>query len=173
MPVILVLVAIVTAAALALFVFPQTKGNKALTVTREPSVASAPAAQEVPGTAKIRLRAHRALTSASSGAARHPARTPATGRPASVRLEVLADARVWICLQNQRGQLPINGQILPAGAVSPQFVSPAFRIFLGNGSVRLRVDGRVQSIPASSNPVAYSVSQRGVAVLQPATVEPC
>ncbi|HYB30135.1 MAG TPA: hypothetical protein VEF89_26245 [Solirubrobacteraceae bacterium] len=174
MPVILVLVAIVTAAALALFVFPQAKGNKAGTVTREPSVASAPAAQEVPGTAKIRLRAHRALTSASSGAAaRHPARTPATGRPASVRLEVLADARVWICLQNQRGQLPIDGQILPAGAVSPQFVSPAFRIFLGNGSVRLRVDGRVQSIPASSNPVAYSVSQHGVAVLQPATVEPC
>ena len=172
MPVILILVAIVTAAALVLFVFPQTKVNKA--VTPKPSVASAPAAQEVPGSAKIRLRAHRALTSASSGAAaRHPARTPAAGRPASVRLEVLADARVWICLQNQRGQLPINGQILPAGAVSSQFVSPAFRIFLGNGSVRLRVDGRVQSIPASSNPVAYSVSQRGVAVLRPATVEPC
>ena len=172
MPVILILVAIVTAAALVLFVFPQTKVNKA--VTPKPSVASAPAAQEVPGSAKIRLRAHRALTSASSSAAaRHPARTPAAGRPASVRLEVLADARVWICLQNQRGQLPINGQILPAGAVSPQLVSPAFRIFLGNGSVRLRVDGRVQSIPASSNPVAYSVSQRGVAVLQPATVEPC
>jgi hypothetical protein len=171
-PVILVLVAIVTAAALVLFVFPQTKVNKA--VAPKPSVVSAPAAQEVPGSAKIRLRAHRALTSASSGAAaRHPARTPAAGRPASVRLEVLADARVWICLQNQRGQLPINGQILPAGAVSPQFVSPAFRIFLGNGSVRLRIDGRVQSIPASSNPVAYSVSQRGVAVLQPATVEPC
>jgi hypothetical protein len=171
-PVILILGAIVTAAALVLFVFPQTKVNKG--VTPRPSVVSAPAAQEVPGSAKIRLRAHRALTSASSGAAaRHPARTPAAGRPASVRLEVLADARVWICVQNQRGQLPINGQILPAGAVSPQFVSPAFRIFLGNGSVRLRVDGRVQSVPATSNPVAYSVSQRGVAVLRPATVEPC
>ena len=54
MPVILILVAIVTAAALVLFVFPQTKVNKEVTVTPKPSVVSAPAAQEVPGSAKIR-----------------------------------------------------------------------------------------------------------------------
>jgi hypothetical protein len=170
-PVILVLVAIVTAAALVLFVFPQTKINKAVTVTPKPSSASTPAAHGAPGSGDP--AAHKAPTSAGSGAARHPARTPAAGRPASVRLEVLADARVWACLQDQRGRLLINGQILPAGAVSQQFVSPAFRIFLGNGSVRLRINGRVQSIPPSSNPVAYGVSQRGVAVLQAATVEPC
>ena len=131
MPVILVLVAIVTAAALVLFVFPQTKINKAVTVTPKPSSASTPAAHGAPGSGNP--AAHKAPTSAGSGAARHPARTPAAGRPASVRLEVLADARVWACLQDQRGRLLINGQILPAGAVSQQFVSPAFRIFLGNG----------------------------------------
>jgi hypothetical protein len=170
-PVILVLVAVVTAAALVLFVLPQTKVDNGVTVTPKLPSASTPAANGVPGSAHP--AAHKAPASAGSGAARHPARTPAAGRSASVRLEVLADARVWACLQDQRGRLLINGQILPAGTVSQQFVSPAFRIFLGSGAVRLRIDGRVQSIPPSSNLPAFGVSKRGVAVLKAGTVAPC
>jgi len=163
--VIFVLVAIVAGAAVALFVFVPTRVNTVL-VTSKRSLAGAPAIHGAPDYAQIRLLAHRAPTPVGAGAARHP-------RPATVRLEVLADAPVWICVQDQRGQLPINGQILRTRAVSQQFVSPAFRIFLGNGSVRLRINGRVQSIPPSPNPVAYGVSQRGVAVLPPGTREPC
>jgi hypothetical protein len=163
--VIFALVAIVAGAALALFVFVPTRVNT-VSVTATRSLAGVPAAHGAPGYAKIRLLAHRAPTSVGARAAR---RRP----PASVRLEVLADAPVWICLQDQRGRLPINGQILRAGAVSQQFVSPAFRIFLGDGSVRLRINGRVQSIPPSPNPVAYGVSHRGVAVLPAGTREPC
>jgi hypothetical protein len=170
-PVILVLVAVVTAAALVLFVFPQTKVDKGVTVTPKLPSASTPAANGVPGSAHP--AAHKAPAAAGSGAARHPAHTPAAGRSASVRLEVLADARVWACLQDQRGRLLINGQILPAGTVSQQFVSPAFRIFLGSGAVRLRIDGRVQSLPPSSNLPAFGVSKRGVAVLKAGTVAAC
>ena len=159
------LVAIVAGAALALFVFVPTRVDT-VSITSSRSLARVPAAHEPPGYAKIRLLAHRAPTSVGAGAARHR-------RPAGVRLEVAADASVWICLQDQRGRLPINGQILRAGAVSQQFISPAFRIFLGNGSVRLRINGRVQSIPPSPNPVAYGVSQRGIAVLPAGTREPC
>ncbi len=178
--VILVLFATITAVAAALFVFQQMKVNNAanaVTVTPKPSSASTPAAHG-PGSATHKAPSPKPSSASTPaahgpGSATHKAPSSVTGRPASVHLEVLADARVWICLQDQRGQLPINGQILPAGAVSQQFVSPAFRIFLGNGSVRLRIDGRVHHIPPSSSPAAYRVSQRGVTVLQAATVEPC
>jgi len=163
--VILVLIATVAGAALALFVFVPTRVNTA-SVPSNRSLAAAPAAHGAPDYAKIRLLAHRAPTSVAAGDARHR-------RPASLRLEVLVDAPVWVCLQDQRGRLPINGQILRTGTVTQQFVSPAFRIFLGNGSVRLRINGRVHNIPPSPNPVAYGVSQRGVAVLPTGTRELC
>jgi len=159
------LVAIVAGAALALLVFVPTRVNT-VSASSQRSLAGVSAAHGASDYAKIRLLAHTAPTSVAAGDARHR-------RPASLRLEVLADAPVWVCLQDQRGRLPINGQILRTGTVTQQFVSPAFRIFLGNGSVRLRINGRVHNIPPSPNPVAYGVSQRRVAVLPSRTREPC
>ena len=149
-------VAIVTGAAL--FVLMPARRTTTAPAAAKLSSASTPAAH--------------IASSAGSGAALHPAHTPAAARAAPGRLAVLADARVWICLQDQRGQFPINGQVLPAGAISPQFVSPAFRIFLGNAAVRLRINGHLHSLPPPSpNPPAYAISQRGITRLH--AVERC
>jgi hypothetical protein len=118
--------------------------------------------------------AHGTSTPAGSTAAGHRPRTRApAASPAPVHLEIVAAARVWVCLEDQRGRVLVNGQILDPGVVSDSFVAPAFRIFLGNASVRLRINGQLRSVPSSPDPVAYSVTQRGVVALPAGGTVPC
>jgi SAM-dependent methyltransferase len=113
-------------------------------------------------------------TPAGSTAVGHRPRPHAPAASATpLHLVIVPTAPVWVCLVAQNGPVLINGQLLDPGAVSSSFVAPAFRIFLGNGSVRLRINGRVHSVPSSSEPPAYSVTQHGVVALPAGTTRPC
>lgn len=102
-----------------------------------------------------------------------PHRRRPKAKPTRVSLGVTATAPVWVCLEDQRAHRLINGQTMAAGQASHLYLGTAFRIFLGNGAVRLRINGRERAIPASPNPVGYQVSPRGVTPLPAGSQPPC
>jgi HEAT repeat protein len=154
------LMAIVIGGLLVLAVAPHKNAGKAGPAAPHPS-SVAPSAT------------HGTSTPAGSTAAGH---RPSAHAPAAsatpLHLEIVPTARVWVCLVAQQGRALVKG-ILDPGVVSSSFVAPAFRIFLGNGSVRLRINGQLHSVPSSSDPVAYSVTQRGVLALLSGATAPC
>ncbi len=116
----------------------------------------------------------RTSTPSSSTAARHRRRTGSVAASsAPLRLAIVPTARVWVCLEDERGRVLINGQIFGPGVVTESFVAPSFRIFLGNASIRFRINRQLRSIPSSPDPVAYSLTRRGILALPTSAKVPC
>jgi cytoskeleton protein RodZ len=81
-------------------------------------------------------------------------------RPARVRLTVAPTAAVWVCLENGGGDRLIPGTIIQPGPTRT-FTAKRFRITLGNGSVRLRANGRLFQPPQSAEPQGYEFTRNG------------
>ncbi len=109
----------------------------------------------------------------SGGPAREP-QAPAEAKPVDrggaaekrpthpgVSMQLAANAEVWVCLLDARGQALVNGQILEAGTEEGPFHSGSFTVSFGNGEVSVRIDGREAEIPATSSPIGYSVDSSG------------
>jgi helix-turn-helix protein len=103
----------------------------------------------------------------SGTAANAPAR-PETATPsgsrrtaAGVSLQLTATAEVWVCVIGAGGRRLVDGQILEAGAAAGPFRSDSFTVSFGNGEVTMLIDGERAQIPATSNPIGYSVDPSG------------
>jgi cytoskeleton protein RodZ len=82
-----------------------------------------------------------------------PTRTPS--RPTSVRLTIVPEARVQVCLLSRTGSRLIDGRDLRRGQVR-RFRGRRFRVGFSNGSVHMRVGGRTYAVP-SGGPIGYDV----------------
>jgi hypothetical protein len=80
---------------------------------------------------------------------------------AGVAIELEAQAEVWVCLLDLRGEPLIDGAILEAGAVEGPFRSEGFTAAFGNGEVAIRIDGREADTPPSSSPIGYEIDSEG------------
>jgi cytoskeletal protein RodZ len=90
-----------------------------------------------------------------------------------VRLEVIGGAgSVFACLVDSSGQPRINGATLSQGQSGGPYRSRSFRLLLGNGNARLRVDGKVKTVPDAS-PVAFKISKGSFKRVDPSTVPDC
>lgn len=89
-----------------------------------------------------------------------PARRRRPARPRVVRLTVAPTAVVWVCLVDAGGQRRIPGTEIAPGPPRT-FHSRRFRITLGNGNIRLRVNGRVFQPPQSAEPQGFEFSRSG------------
>jgi hypothetical protein len=153
----LVILALVIAGVVLLLVAPKSKHGKSVRATPGSGFAAnavGPAVHDPPKPAAgSQLRGPRQRLATTTSPRRN------------LRLEVVANRPVWVCLQDARGRLLINGQIVQPGEISGRFASSAFRIFLGNGAVSLRINGRVHPLAPGSNPVGYRITQRAVVAL--------
>ena len=93
------------------------------------------------------------------GDARAEERQRARRRVVSLRL--IATGDVSVCLVDAAGRVRVRDEILTAGQRTELFRSRAFRMVLGNNLVRLRVNGRDRTLPASSEPIARRLTRRG------------
>jgi len=84
-----------------------------------------------------------------SSAQRRPRRT--------VRLSVSATADVWMCIEAAGGRRLIPGQVVSAGTTRT-FRSRRFRTNFGNGSVRLRINGRAFDVPEQAEGIGYVIA---------------
>ncbi len=81
--------------------------------------------------------------------------------PAGISVSLRANAEVWVCLLDARGQPLVDGLILEAGAAAGPFRSGSFTASFGNGEVSMMVDGSEAEIPATSSPIGYSIDPAG------------
>jgi cytoskeleton protein RodZ len=88
-------------------------------------------------------------------------REPATATSPGVEMRLAATAEVWVCVLDDAEKPLVDGQILAEGAEAGPFRAAGYEIALGNGSVRMFVDGRQADVPASSSPVGYRIDPGG------------
>jgi cytoskeleton protein RodZ len=82
-------------------------------------------------------------------------------REAGVSVRLAASGEVWVCVLDARGDAVVDGQILEAGSEKGPFRSGSFTVSFGNGEVSMRIDGREAEIPATSDPIGYSIDSSG------------
>jgi hypothetical protein len=91
-----------------------------------------------------------------------------------VRLRLVPTGPVYVCMTRAGGETVVNGVILQAGSRQPTYRSRRFRVLLGNSEVRLRVNGRTRSVPATGGVIAYEITPPGrVRPLPPASRPNC
>jgi hypothetical protein len=88
-------------------------------------------------------------------------RTGTTAASPVVTLQVVPTGPVYVCLEDAAGRLRVAGVTLRPGARSGTYRSRTFRIRLGNGNARLRVNGRLHDV-VNASPVGYRVTRAGV-----------
>jgi hypothetical protein len=93
--------------------------------------------------------------SGESKQAKSPAAEP------GVALRLTAGAEVWVCLLDAAGEPLVEGAILDEGESAGPFRSRGFEVALGNGSVRMLVDGEPAAVEESSSPVGYAIAPDG------------
>lgn len=79
-----------------------------------------------------------------------------------VALSLKPTAAVYVCLIDATGAKRIPGLTLEPGSyTSRTYHSTRFELLLGNNAVTMYVDGKALSVPASSKPIAYSITSAG------------
>ena len=94
-------------------------------------------------------------------------------RPSKRRVELKSTGEVWVCLLSNRGRALVDGETLAAGESRGPFERRAFEAAFGNGSVRVRVDGKRIGVPASADPIGYAITPRRIKQLDEAERPDC
>jgi cytoskeleton protein RodZ len=82
-------------------------------------------------------------------------------RPAGHSLKLVATGEVWVCLEDGRGRPLVPGRTLLSGATAGPFRSGRFSLALGNGGLKMIVDGKRAALADSSGPVGYAIGSSG------------
>src|SRR4051812_26810517 len=77
--------------------------------------------------------------------------------PTRVNLRLTATQPVFVCLEDATGKALVNGQTLTAGQSTRTYRSGRFRMNLGNGSIRMTVNGKRYSAQNTNSPIGYEV----------------
>ena len=94
-------------------------------------------------------------------------------RPSEVSLELAATGTVWVCLIDESGRALVDGVTLAPGERQGPFRARALKVTLGNGEVRLEVDGRAIQVPQLAEPLGYQITPQAVRELDPAARPTC
>jgi cytoskeleton protein RodZ len=113
-------------------------------------------------------------TSSATAAKRAAAKKKAAAASRLVRLQVIptGPGPVAACLVDASGAARIPGTALQQGGSAGPYRSKRFKLRLGNGNARLRVNGKLRDVPDAS-PVAFRISKGSVKRVDPSTVPDC
>jgi cytoskeleton protein RodZ len=113
-------------------------------------------------------------TRTTTGAANAPAAGTTQRAPARpVRLQIVATGPAYVCLKVGNRTL-IDGRTLQDGDRTATYRARRFRLSLGNANVKLRVNGRVRSVPSSNDSIGLAITaRRGVQPLSKAARAYC
>jgi cytoskeletal protein RodZ len=91
-----------------------------------------------------------------------------------VRLQVIATGPgpVSACLVDAEGKLRIPGATLQQNVTAGPYRSKSFRLKLGNGNARVRVNGKIRTVPDVS-PVAFLITRTTFKRVDPTTAPSC
>jgi cytoskeleton protein RodZ len=116
---------------------------------------SAPPTQASNTSAHRTHRPHHGSRSTSSSASRSSAGE-------RVALSLRPSGPVYVCLIDAAAVKRISGLTLNPGVYTQRtYHSTRFELLLGNNAVTMYVNGKALSVPASSKPIAYSITSSG------------
>jgi|SRR5689334_1063236 cytoskeletal protein RodZ len=134
------------------------------------------------GTSRTTTTPVPASTNASSGSAKKKkssssskkSSSSASSGPKRVRVAIVATGPgpVFACLVDAGGTARIPGATLQEGVTTSNYRSKSFKLRLGNGNARLRIDGKLHDVPDAS-PIAYKISRGSVQRVSPDQVPSC
>ena len=102
-----------------------------------------------------------------------PGKAPAAGA-GMVTLSLQPTARVWVCLLGDQQRKLIPGvTLVPEEGVRHTYRAKAFTVNLGDNHVVLLVNGKRQEVPASAQPIGYSISASGLTPLAAGHLPTC
>jgi len=88
-------------------------------------------------------------------------RTGAATTPTRASVKLVPTGAVYVCLVDGGGRVLIPGSQFAAGQQVPIYRARKLRMTLGNNAVKVRVNGRPLSVPASSDAIAYEITPAG------------
>jgi cytoskeleton protein RodZ len=106
----------------------------------------------------------------------HPKATTAPKKsapPRLARLQIEPTGAVYVCLEAAGRRRLINGATLTPATPPKPYRSSRFRLTLGNSNVRLRINGRMLTVPAVANGIGYEITPRGRRTLAPSARPTC
>jgi hypothetical protein len=98
---------------------------------------------------------------------------PAVVTPQRASLQLIPTGIVYVCMVGAKGNKILNGVTLQPGTTLPVYHGRKFVVTLGNGMVKMRVNGVLRNVPDVSAPITYLVTPRGRRVLPPAQAPNC
>ena len=107
-----------------------------------------------------------AATTPGNGSAKKK-KKKATAQPKVARLQILGTAPVYVCVKAAGNRTLVNGVTLAAGGRTNTYRSSRFDVTLGNGNAKMRVNGRLLSVPDVQNGIGYRVTPQGRRTLTP------
>jgi cytoskeleton protein RodZ len=79
----------------------------------------------------------------------------------SVELKIEPTAEVWACVLDAKGKPLVDGRTLAAGETVGPFESRSYTAAFGNGSVEVRVDGKLARTLSTPSPIGFTVDRHG------------
>jgi cytoskeleton protein RodZ len=115
-----------------------------------------------------------ASTTKSSSSKKKSSSKHASTSSKLVNLDIITTGpgSVSACLVDATGKFQIPGRTLEEKITAKGYRSKSFHLKLGNGNVRLRVDGKIHSVPDIS-PVAYVITRKTFKRVDAATAPDC
>jgi cytoskeletal protein RodZ len=75
----------------------------------------------------------------------------------TLRFGIVATGPVWVCLEDGSGKALVNQRTMQAGDRTRTFRGRRFRVAFGNGSARMRINGREVKVPSRADAVGYDL----------------
>jgi cytoskeleton protein RodZ len=110
-------------------------------------------------TAKRAVTKHHAARTSHKSATTSVTGTSTTSTTPLVALSLTPTEPVYVCLIGDNGRRLVPGTILATGESTPTFHARRFELNLGNNAVRMFINGRRRTVPASSGPIGYAITK--------------
>jgi cytoskeleton protein RodZ len=87
--------------------------------------------------------------------------TTTTSAPTEASLTLQPTGTVWVCLVDHAGAPLVNGETLSIGDDRGPFKDREMKLTLGNGEIRLILNGKDVPIPSAAEPVGFDLTPQG------------
>jgi cytoskeleton protein RodZ len=88
-------------------------------------------------------------------------KTTTTTTPSEASVTLTPTGTVWVCLVDRSGKPLVNGETLTAGDSRGPFKDRQLQLTLGNGEMRIELNGKTVPIPSAANPVGFDLTPDG------------
>jgi cytoskeleton protein RodZ len=119
------------------------------------------------GTSKPNVPSGSSKNAAPAGGNAKKKKKSKNAAPRFARLQIIGTGPVYVCLKAAGGRTLVNGETLGAGSRTNTFRSSRFDLTLGNGSARMKLNGRVLDVPEVQSGIGYRITVKGRRTLSP------